>query len=98
MGMATVAILGSASTSHATVREPCTKSIYSSGGKNYGKVICGDGDSAVIRHKAMATCRANDGRTWVAEGPFVPRRHASVVTCGTAKVTYVTWIRRGHGG
>ncbi len=99
LAMAVVAALGAAQASHAASARPytCTKSTYSSGGKHYGKVLCTGGSSAVMRHKAMANCRASDGRTWVAEGRFVYRDHTSTATCGTAKVTYVTWISRPRG-
>lgn len=100
LGMAVVAALGAANASHATGRaQPytCTKSTYSAGGKHYGKVLCTGGTSATMQHKAMATCRTSDDRSWVAEGRYVYRGHTSVVTCGTAKVTFVTWINRHRG-
>ncbi|MFE7274220.1 hypothetical protein [Streptomyces sp. NPDC057623] len=101
--MAVVAALGAAvGTAHASPAADarpytCTKSAYSSDGKHYGKVLCTGGSSAVMRHKAMVNCRASDGRTWVAEGPFRYRDHTSTATCGTAKVTFVTWISRPRG-
>lgn len=99
LGVALAALLGTAHASQAASAQPysCTKSAYSAGGKHYGKVRCTGGATAVMRHKAMVTCRASDGRTWVGEGPFVYRGRTSVATCGTAAVTYVTWISRPRG-
>ncbi|MFE9679388.1 hypothetical protein ACFYO5_35650 [Streptomyces sp. NPDC006259] len=97
LGMAIVAVLGVANASNALDAYTCTKSSYSTGGKNYGKALCIGGSSAVMRHKAMANCLASDGRTWVAEGAFVYRGFTSIATCGTAKVTYVHVISRARG-
>lgn len=78
-------------------RYTCAKSAYSAGGKHYGKARCTGGPTGAMVHKAMVNCLASDGRTWVAEGPFVIRGQTSVATCGTAKVTYVGVISRTRG-
>jgi hypothetical protein len=99
LGMAIVTALGAANASHAADRSgdrKCTKSTYSAGGKHYGKVHC-TGGSATRQHKAMATCRTSDDRSWVAEGQYYYQGHTSTVTCGTAKVTFVTWVERNRG-
>lgn len=78
-------------------RYTCAKSAYSADGKHYGKARCTGGPTGAMVHKAMVNCLASDGRTWVAEGPFVIRGQTSVATCGTAKVTYVGVISRTRG-
>lgn len=88
-----------ADTSHpaGVSRYTCAKSSYSAGGRHYGKARCTGGPTGALVHKAMVNCLASDGRTWVAEGPFVIRGQTSVATCGTAKVTYVGVISRTRG-
>lgn len=99
LGMAIVTALGAANASLAADRSgdrTCTKSTYSAGGKHYGKVHC-TGGSGTLQHKAMATCRTSDDRSWVAEGQWRYKGNTSTVTCGTAKVTFVTWVNRSRG-